>query len=93
MTVNRLTRGNLQFILGLALGITASFMLTSFIQFAPTSVKHGGYPVRPGVPAELQQLRDLDEHELHEMLAHGEAADGPGAKAVHFEDVHVHHGE
>ena len=100
MLVNRFTRGKLQFILGLSLGITVSFLLTSYVQFTTTSV-HVPLDIHKlplfrhlGQQGALQQARELDEHELHELMEHGDAAAaGQGAKAVHFEDVHEHHGE
>ena len=100
MSVNRFTRGKLQFILGLSLGVTASFFLTSYVQLTTTRVHvpldmHELPAFRQlGQQGALQQARELDEHELHELMEHGDAAAaGQGAKAVHFEDVHVHHGE
>ena len=98
MPVPRLTRGNLQFFLGLVLGITASFMLTSYRQLSQSAVRVNddrAHPGKFGLQAALQHSRDLDEHELHELMEHGDAAGGggAGAKAVKFEDLHVHHGE
>ena len=100
MSVNRFTRGKLQFILGLSLGITVSFLLTSYVQFTTTTV-HVPLDIHElplfrqlGQQGALQQARELDEQELHELMEHGDAAAaGQGAKAVHFEDVHEHHGE
>nr|KAG5709400.1 hypothetical protein BaRGS_029249 [Batillaria attramentaria] len=99
MSISRLSRANLNFLMGLALGVATSFVMTSYRQLTqPYTVLHE-QPARLAVPAFLERgdnamdYHDHEmEHELHDHDDHGMGhVDGHGAaKAVRFEDVHVH---
>ncbi|XP_070208774.1 glycoprotein-N-acetylgalactosamine 3-beta-galactosyltransferase 1-like [Littorina saxatilis] len=99
MAMNRMTRGNLQFILGLVLGITASFMLTSYRQMTQSSVMVHLDSREHKSNQDLQRVllpdaHDLDEHAFHEMMEKNQdipLVGGGEAKAVKFEDEHAHH--
>ncbi|KAK7091514.1 hypothetical protein V1264_009183 [Littorina saxatilis] len=101
MAMNRMTRGNLQFILGLVLGITASFMLTSYRQMTQSSVMVHLDSREHKSNQDLQRVllpdaQDLDEHAFHEMMEKNQdipLVGGGEAKAVKFEDEHAHHGK
>lgn len=88
-----MTRGNIQFVVGLTIGITVSLMMTSYRQISQSTTFLR--VVDKAGSALMQNHRDLprelSELELHELLDRLPGMKGHAAKAVKFEDEHAHH--
>lgn len=95
MSITRPSRSNLNFLMGLALGLAASFVMTSYRELMRPHtllyVHERERPARQEFQAFLEKDGHEEEHageEEHEHFGHvmGEG----GGRAARFEDVHVH---